>query len=318
MRRNLILHVGSPKCGSTYLQQVLLRNRARLEAQGIAYAHEGDTHPGNGLMALDITPDWTERVFRGLPRAVLSHEDLFAAAGRAHPLAALTRHEGIKVHIVAFLRPFSAFLFGDYSQFIKQHLERYISEGRAFEGRGFEQFAVDRARALNAKGFLNGWAALFPETPLTLASHRQIRPVIEARLDVRGLDWTVPKDRTNPSLRMADCDAIVAALNAGTEPPDAIRARLRGALARAGQPDPGKTEERIAWIEALFSHQNAALLAAFGLDNRLTTKTGAAGHAKRVQGDDPLGNAQRRTNAGGTAEQLPAAAAQALAPDRVG
>lgn len=317
MKRELILHVGSPKCGSTYLQQALLRNCARLKEHGIAYAHVGQTHPGNGLMALDITPDWIERVFQGQPRAVLSHEDLFAAAGRAHPLADLARREGITVRVVAFLRPFSAFIFGDYSQFIKQHLGRYITEGRAFEGRGFEQFAVDRARALNAKGFLNGWSGLFPDTPLTLSGHRHIRPVVEKLLGMPGLDWSVPKDCTNPSLRMADCDAIVAAVNSGRAPPEALRAMLRAALERTGMPDPGKTAARIAWIEALFSQQNAALLSAFGFDNTLKSQSGATGDAEQARGDNPSGNAERRADADRPADQLYCAEPSHLAPDRV-
>ena len=39
MTRRLILHVGSPKCGSTFLQQVLLRNQAQLLAQLRLYLH---------------------------------------------------------------------------------------------------------------------------------------------------------------------------------------------------------------------------------------------------------------------------------------
>lgn len=268
MSRTLILHIGAPKCGSTYLQQVLLSNRAELSASGTAYPHAGQSHPGNGLAALDMTPQKLEALFEGHDRLFLSHEDLFAAAARTHLLADMASGARIRVQVIAFLRPFSAFIFGDYSQFIKQHLKRFITEGRAFEGRSFEQFAVERSRAINVNGFLKVWARLFPERPVILASHKLIRAEIEPLLASPHLNWVVPNDRANPSLRMQDCDAITTAIN--THAPAAeIRAMLRDALKNTGLPDAGRSAERIAWIEALFAKQNHDLRATFGFDNRL-------------------------------------------------
>ena len=44
MRRELILHAGTHKTASTYIQARLKRNRDRLSAHGIVYAFpEGDT-----------------------------------------------------------------------------------------------------------------------------------------------------------------------------------------------------------------------------------------------------------------------------------
>jgi len=269
MTRNIILHIGSPKCGSTYLQLVMLANRVRLSEHGIAYPHQGGRHPGNGLVALGMTQSRLDHLFQDHETLVLSHEDLFAVAGMAQALAALCAENRIRVRIVTFLRPFSEFMFGDYSQFIKQHLERYLALHQAFEGRSFQQFTVDRSRALNATGFLKSWARLFPDEPLTVASHHDIRKVLEPLLPVSDLLWQVPRDRVNPSLRMTDCDAIADAINRQLIAPDRIRAMLRQALRRTGGPDPGRTPERIAWIEAIFARQTDNLRESFGFENRI-------------------------------------------------
>lgn len=269
MSKTLYLHIGSPKCGSTFLQRVMGQNRARLAAHGIAYPEGPATHPGNAADFATLRGPEIEALFAdGVERAVLSHEDLFAVAGRMEKTAAALGAAGVSVQVIAFLRPFSEFIFGDYSQVIKQHLERFIAEGRAFEGRSFERFCVDRARALTPVGFFRGWQRVFPEHPLILRSHRDIRPEIESLLGVRDLDWHVPRDLSNPSLRMVDCDAIAAALNGGRMAPEAIRDLMRRALHQTGAADPGKTPERIAWIEALFGKQTEEIAKEFGFDNR--------------------------------------------------
>ncbi|MHC0052257.1 hypothetical protein [Actibacterium sp. D379-3] len=269
MSRTLILHVGSPKCGSTYLQQVMLANRGYLSENGIHYPHDGTAHPGNGLAALIMTQGRLAQIFDGHNLVVLSHEDLFAAAGKAQSLSELTARNGITVQIVAFLRPFSQFIFGDYSQFIKQHLDRFLTEGRAFDGRTFQQFTVERSRAMSATGFLKGWQRRFPDHAPLLAHHHQIRPTLERLLGVEGMRWDLPRDQSNPSLRMEDCDRIAAAVNAGRTAPGEIRDMLRAALKQVGAPDTGRTPERIAWIEAVFQKQTDDLQTAFGFDNRL-------------------------------------------------
>ncbi|SMX46421.1 hypothetical protein [Actibacterium lipolyticum] len=270
MNKRLFLHVGAPKCGSTFLQQALLKNQSWLSDRGINYPHSGQGHPGNGLIALGLrSPDLSD-LFKHHHTVVLSHEDLFAAAGKAQLLPAQAAEAGVEVRVYAYLRPFSEFIFGDYSQFIKQHLETFISESCAFDGRSFELFAVDRSRAMAAAGFLKGWATLFADEAFQLSSHKQIRADWTAALNIHDMDWTVPRAQSNPSLTMNDCDNIVQAINAGAPDQD-VRAMLHRAMQNCAAPDAGRTADRINWIEALFHKQNAQLIEGFGFDNRLKT-----------------------------------------------
>lgn len=263
----LIIHIGSPKCGSTYFQRILLNNTEKLAEQGVIYPTPPTEHPGNGAALASITEAELKGMFARGDTVVLSHEDLFAMGPTMTKTSALCAQMGIDVQVLCFLRPFSEFIFGDYSQFIKQKLEIYIQKGRAFEGRTFERFVVDRARALSPAGYLRGWQKQFPANPIALYSHRDIRPALETLLNVTDLDWDVPASASNRSLRMHDCDQIVAGINAGL-PDETVRSMYLLALETCTLPDPGKTPERTAWIEAIFGKVNNEIQADFGFKNR--------------------------------------------------
>lgn len=266
MTRTLILHVGSPKCGSTYLQRVLLGNRAALTASGVTYPHPGGGgHPGTPVTLGGLDRDRLDRLFGAQSTLVLSHEDYFGQAQQAVHLAEAVSGTGTRVHVLVFLRPFSGFLFGDYSQFLKQNLDRYIAEGACHDGRSFERFAADRARSLAITGYLRAWRRVLPEATLTVARHGDIRTVVSQVLPCVALDWSVPIHKANPSLRMWDCDEIARAVSAGL-PPEVIRGMLRLALDKTALPDPGRTAERVAWAEALFGRQRDEIREEFGLD----------------------------------------------------
>lgn len=270
MTRKIILHVGSPKCGSTYLQHVMRQNADRLLAQGIHYPQAPGTHPGNAADLADITPAALAAMFaEGTHTVVLSHEDLYSLSKRGLALAAIAPAAGIAVQPVAFLRPFSDFVFGDYSQFMKQHFENFLAERRPYGGRDFTAFARRRVESMKPARYLTNWSGLFPRLPLVLDSHRNIRPVLERLLgDPDGIDWEVPHHHTNPSLRMEDCDRIAAAMRDPARPDAEIREMFHAAFHHTRDPDAGRSPERIAWLEAQFRPQNAALLAEFGFDNR--------------------------------------------------
>lgn len=275
MTRRLILHIGAPKCGSTFLQRALLQNQSMLGDHDIAYPTPSGAHPGNGLAALS-GPEM-QRILKEYQQKtiLLSHEDLFAQAAHATNLVDLQTSGQITVEILVFLRPFSEFIFGDYSQFIKQNYRSYCAAQSAFEGRSFAQVAVDRSRAMPVAGFLRAWRKSFGEQSVRVAHFRDIRSVLEDLLGQPALNWSVPRQASNPSLRMVDCDRIVAAINRGA-PEAQIQAMINAGLRDAGQDDPGRTTERRDWIEALFDHQNTLLEHEFGYDNRYANITASA------------------------------------------
>ncbi|SIO21078.1 hypothetical protein [Vannielia litorea] len=284
MTRSILLHIGMHKCGSTYLQQVLLRNRAALAAAGIAYPHDGSGHPGNAAGIESASARRLAALFGPHERLALSFEDLITSGPRARPFARAAAEIGAEVHLIAFIRPFSEIIFGDYSQMMKQHHRAYIEAGAAYGGKGFEQFVVARARQMTPRGWLRGWRNVLPQARFTLASHRAIRATVEPLLAPAALDWEVPRHLTNPSLRTEDCDRIAAMIESGAAGAGQIVEAVKTALHRPSQPDAGRTPERVAWIEAVFEHHNAALQEEFGYDNRLPAPrvTPSHGTAERV------------------------------------
>jgi hypothetical protein len=117
--KKVILHVGTPKTGTSYVQDVLFRNRRALGATGINYpADRFDAHflaaldlmrlPWGGL-ELEAVGAWDRlaadvRAWRGT--SIISHE-ILATASRAQvgrALASLGHHDGAEVHVVLSVR----------------------------------------------------------------------------------------------------------------------------------------------------------------------------------------------------------------------
>jgi hypothetical protein len=117
--KRVLLHVGTPKTGTSYLQDVLFRNRDRLAGQGVLYP--ADRFDGHFLAALDLmrlpwggletqavgawdalakrVRDWNGDT------AIISHE-ILATASRTQIRRALESlgHPGTEVHVVLSVR----------------------------------------------------------------------------------------------------------------------------------------------------------------------------------------------------------------------
>lgn len=119
MSERVLLHVGTPKTGTSYLQDVLFRNRRTLREQGILYPAE--RFDGQFLAALDLMrlpwggleqeavgawDDLAAAVRRHRGTAIVSHEILATASrtqvGRA--LASVGHGDGAEVHVVLSVR----------------------------------------------------------------------------------------------------------------------------------------------------------------------------------------------------------------------
>jgi hypothetical protein len=271
MPHHIILHIGSPKCGSTFLQNALLQNRGLLARAGLSYPHAGGPHPGNAADIADMIGAVLDSWFAdGAHTVLLSHEDLYSVARRGDALAALTQERGITVQVVAFMRPFNEFVYGDYSQFMKQYFAKFLAERNPYGGRDFYTFAQRRVDTMKPAAYLMQWQRQFPALPLILAGHREIVPVMSGLLPpqvAQRMDWSVPPGRINRSLRMQDCDAIAAAMKDPAIPDAQITQMYRDAFQSSSLPDAGRTPERTAWIEAKFAERNARLMEVFSFDN---------------------------------------------------
>ena len=87
MTRRVLLHVGTPKTGTSYLQDVLFRNAKPLAAAGIRYpAHRFDAH---FLAALDLM----RMPWGGLEAEAIGAWDALAAQVREHDGTSIVSHE---------------------------------------------------------------------------------------------------------------------------------------------------------------------------------------------------------------------------------
>ncbi|MEP6815658.1 MAG: hypothetical protein ABI873_08925, partial [Marmoricola sp.] len=116
MADQILLHVGAPKTGTSFVQDRLFSNPEPLAAQGFSYPAE--RHDAQFLAALDLlqltwgglerqaTGAW-ERLaaaVRAAPGvAIVSHE-ILGYASRAHVAAALESFGGAEVHVVLSAR----------------------------------------------------------------------------------------------------------------------------------------------------------------------------------------------------------------------
>lgn len=245
--KRITLHIGAPKSGSTFLQNVMLKNRAGLREQGIAYPHRGTGHPGNAENIDHISRDWLQGHLADCDHLFLSHENLISTAAKARRLARLRDQMGFKLQVLCFLRPFSEMIFADYSQSFKQ------GGHHAFEGRDFRQFVWKRQKDIQFPRFFRDWLALVPE--LELASSTEIQQHVQRILGNPHIDWKLPTWRRNPSLPVSHCEAAVAQGQCDT--PEIGTKNLM---------DTGRTRHRIDWIDGVFAPQRSQMIAEFGFD----------------------------------------------------
>jgi hypothetical protein len=137
-RPKVFLHIGEPKTGSTFLQQVIWRNRAALAAQGVVLpGHHPQDHfrasqDLRGLKKLPSDPagSWTgewdilARQSRQAPRAAVISHELFSAADDEHVRQAVSSLEPAEVHLVLTARDMASLLPAEWQESVKHRNAR--------------------------------------------------------------------------------------------------------------------------------------------------------------------------------------------------
>jgi hypothetical protein len=113
----VVLHVGLPKTGTTYLQSVLWRNRRPLRRQGLLYPGRSRRqhmwasmvvreHPGLTKRSPAASRSWDELLaeVRDWPGTALISHEFFGAATEAQARRAIERLGETEVHVVATAR----------------------------------------------------------------------------------------------------------------------------------------------------------------------------------------------------------------------
>ena len=126
----MFLHIGEPKTGTTFLQQVMWGNRAELAAQGVALpGHHPQDHyrASQDLRGIEKLPSdpagsWTgeweilaEQAKRAPTAAVISHE-LFSAADAGQAERAVRSLQPAEVHVVLTVRDMATLLPAEWQE----------------------------------------------------------------------------------------------------------------------------------------------------------------------------------------------------------
>ncbi|MFI7677287.1 hypothetical protein [Actinophytocola sp. NPDC049390] len=174
-RSRVLLHVGTPKSGTTYLQEVLWSNRERLRDAGVLYP--GDRPDAHFLATLDLrgidyhVPDpdtagsWDRlaaqaRAWPGT--TVISHEMLAAADPGAvrHALASLS---GTEVHLVVTARDLARQIPAAWQEDVKNRGHQSFGEfARDLRDRADSYFATTFWGYQDLPAILRTWGADLP------------------------------------------------------------------------------------------------------------------------------------------------------------
>lgn len=133
MTRRVFLHIGEPKCGTTYLQQILWRNQATLAAQGVVLPGRVQWDFFRAAQDLRGAPqdlddpatswkgEWDALVARTRAAegtVVISHE-MFCAADADQAERAVRSLAPAEVHIVLTVRDFGSLLPAEWQETVK-------------------------------------------------------------------------------------------------------------------------------------------------------------------------------------------------------
>lgn len=132
-RPKVVLHIGEPKTGSTFLQQVMWHNRGALAAQGVVLpGHHPQDHfrasqDLRGLKKLPSDPagPWTgewdilARQSKQAPRAAVISHELFSAADDEQAGQAVSSLQPAEVHLVLTARDMAALLPAEWQESVK-------------------------------------------------------------------------------------------------------------------------------------------------------------------------------------------------------
>ncbi|MCX6398900.1 MAG: hypothetical protein NTX33_03075 [Propionibacteriales bacterium] len=314
MSQRVLLHVGTPKTGTSYLQDVLFRNRARLLKQGVNYpAERFDEH---FLAALDLM----RLRWGGLEQEAVGAWDQLAANVRAHPGTSIISHEilatasrtqvaralaslghkddgtGTEVHLIVSAR--------DLVRQIPAEWQENVKHRAAFGFSRFLRLIHDPERSHRVGAWFWGvqevpdilarWGASIPPERIhivTVPRPGGARDVLWQRFSTAfgldGLDLELGTERANPSLGVPE-SALIRRINrvaAVDLPPVHYRPLVRELLAhrtlskRTDSPRLGLPPDQYPWIAEL-TEDWIAELTSKGYD--------VVGDLADLRGDEPV------------------------------
>jgi hypothetical protein len=233
-RPRVYLHIGEPKTGTTFVQQLLWASRSTLAAHGVVVPGEGSQAVFRAVQDLrDIqkrpdnpTAPWSgewnrlARAAAAAPRcAVISHELLCAATDR-QIRRAVTSLAGAEVHVVLTVRDMASLLPAEWQESVKHRSTRSWDDWLA-DVIDKESVAADREqfwfwRVHDTEQILDRWARHVPRSRIHLVTippsgsadpdelWRRLAGLL--RVPVEAVDTRVA--RANTSLGLAEIELL--------------------------------------------------------------------------------------------------------------
>lgn len=220
--KKVLLHVGTPKTGTSYLQDVLFRNREVLRTQGILYpADRFDEHflaaldlmrlPWGGLETQAVGAwDRLSTQVRDWPgTSIISHEILSTASPTQIDRALKSFGDGVEVHLIVSVRDLVRQVPAEWQENLKHR--SLVSYAR------FLEIIGDPARdtkigswfwgAQEIPDILDRWGATLPPSQVHLvtvprpgAAPDELWRRFSRAFGLDGLDLDLTPERANPSL----------------------------------------------------------------------------------------------------------------------
>jgi hypothetical protein len=228
LRRPVVyLHIGEPKSGTTYLQEIVWSNRDELLGQGLHLLGErrGDQFRasqdlrGVPMPPGSIAPSWVgewdafAREAVREPRRVLISQEHLCGATPEQAKRALDAFAGAEVHVIITVRDFVSLLPAEWQETVKHRNQRDWSSWLADITAG--------ASALDEPAQRMNWFWRAHDTPAIL--RRWTVGVPDDRVHV----VTVPRSRTNPTLLW---ERFAGILGVDPRSVDTTRARANATL----------------------------------------------------------------------------------------
>ena len=229
----VLLHIGEPKTGTTFLQHVMWRNRDELSAQGVVLpGHHPQDHyrasqdlRGIPKLASDPAGSWTgeweilARQAQQAPRVgVISHE-LFSAADPEQAERAVRSLEPAEVHVVITVRDMATLLPAEWQETVKHRNAKGFTEWLE-DVIDRESYSADRRqwwfwRVHDTMAILGIWAQYVPPqrihvitVPPRGSDNALLWQRFAALLDVDPASVDVSRARPNASLGLPEIEFL--------------------------------------------------------------------------------------------------------------
>ena len=229
----VFLHIGEPKTGTTFLQQVMWRNRGELAAQGVVLpGHHPQDHyrasqdlRGIPKLASDPAGSWSgewdilARQAQQAPGvAVISHE-LFSAADEGQAERAVQSLQPAEVHVVLTVRDMATLLPAEWQETVKHRNARGFTDWLE-DVIDRESYAADRRqwwfwRVHDTRAILDVWARYVPAerihvitTPPRGSDNGLLWQRFAALLDVDPASVDITRARANSSLGLPEIEFL--------------------------------------------------------------------------------------------------------------